>query len=78
MLPLHYYFVASKRRVSLTYDDCANEVYAREIALAQISGVTTNGLLSNVVMVKPCTGMLGQRICSSGFLLVLLLVRHGV
>jgi hypothetical protein len=64
--------------VSLTYDDCTNKVHAREVAFAQISGVATNGLLSDVVMVKSRTGMLGEGVCGSGILLVLLLVRHGV
>jgi hypothetical protein len=65
-------------RETCSYDS-ADEVDAREVRLAQISSMPTEGFLSDVVMVKAMTTssvLMGETWVSGDLFAILLLFRH--
>jgi hypothetical protein len=61
-------------------DYSADEVDAREVRFAQISGMPSKGFLSDVIMVKAvaASGMvMSEGFLSSNLFVILLLFRHG-
>ena len=62
-----------------TYNDCADEVHACKVRLAQIGCVSTERLFGDMIMVKSMAAssmLVGEAAFCSDFFAILLLVRH--
>lgn len=81
MLPMECQIEIVDKSGLKTYNDCADEVDAPEVGLAQISRTATESLLSNVVMMQASRArrlLVSEGVVVADLLLILFLFCHDV